>query len=65
MANALKVHLGEEAEETVRFIEMMDRFFDALNVTNYTKCFTKLKYFQTPYRWAKDFRIEVQSTQMY
>lgn len=56
------MHFKEEASETANFIEKMDKFFDLLNVTNYTKCYTKLKYFQTPYRWTKDFRIEVNNS---
>ena len=60
VATALKVFVKDnEADETAKFVEMFDKFFDALNVTNYTKCIVKRKYFQTVYRWAKDFRLEV------
>lgn len=59
VAVGLQVHLKEEAQETAVFVEMFDKFFDLLNVSNYTKCITKRKYFQTPYRWANDFRLKV------
>ena len=54
--------MKDEGDETARFVEMFDKFFDALNVTNYTKCITKRKYFQTAYTWANDFRLEVPNT---
>ena len=53
------MHLKEEAKETIVFVEMFDKFFDMLNVTNYTKCITKRKHFQSPYRSSKDIRLEV------
>ena len=53
------MHLKEEAKKTIVFVEMFDKFFDMLNVTNYTKCITKRKHFQSPYRWSKDIRLEV------
>lgn len=56
---AIKVHLTDEARETAVFVDMFDKFFDLLNVTNYTKCITKRKEFQAPYRQANDFRMEV------
>ena len=59
MATGLGLHLKDEAEETANFVENFDKYFDMLNVTNYTKCVTKRKKFQQPYRWANDFRLEV------
>ena len=53
------MHLKEEAKETIVFVEMFDKFFDMLNVTNYTKCITKRKHFQRPYTLSKDIRLEV------
>ena len=38
VATALRLHIGEEPEETAIFLEMFDKFFDSLNVTNYTTC---------------------------
>ncbi|XP_019862720.1 PREDICTED: uncharacterized protein LOC109591422 [Amphimedon queenslandica] len=37
---------------------MFDKFFDSLNVTNYTTCITKRKYFLTVYRSPNDFRLQ-------
>uniref|UniRef100_A0A1X7VJH2 Uncharacterized protein n=1 Tax=Amphimedon queenslandica TaxID=400682 RepID=A0A1X7VJH2_AMPQE len=56
VATALRTYLKEESEETEKYIEMFDKIFDCLNVTNYT-CYTKRKYFQSPYRWNNDLRI--------
>jgi len=41
---------GEEFEGTAKFCEMMDNFFDALNVTNYSECITSLQLFRRPYK---------------
>lgn len=61
MAKRIRLLFGEPAHETANFIEKMDKFFDALNVRNYTSGIHSLKPFQMPYRWAKDFRIKVAS----
>uniref|UniRef100_A0A1X7TI06 THAP-type domain-containing protein n=1 Tax=Amphimedon queenslandica TaxID=400682 RepID=A0A1X7TI06_AMPQE len=58
VATALRTYLKGESEETAKYIEMFDRIFDSLNVTNYTTCYTKRKYFQSPYRWNNDLRIK-------
>lgn len=50
---------GDEVAETARFCQMMDRFFDSLNVTNYSECYKKLKPFRMPYRSVEDFRFKV------
>ena len=49
VANALERTGGDEVSETVRFIRMMDKFFDCLNVTNFSSG-THKKPFQEPYR---------------
>ena len=59
MANALKLTGGVEVTETVRFVSMMDRFFDCLNINNFTSGKTKRKPFQDPFRSDKDFRLKV------
>jgi len=46
---------GEEFEGTAKFCDMMDKFFDALNVSNYTECITKLKLYRRSYRKKPDF----------
>ena len=45
--------------ETVKFTVMFDRFFDCLNVNNFTTGKHKRKPFQNPYRSPDDFRLKV------
>ena len=33
--------MKDEAEETANFAENFDKYFDLLNVTNYTECYKK------------------------
>ena len=35
MADALRLTGGEEAKETAHFIQLVDKFFDCLNVNNF------------------------------
>ena len=58
VAKALKKVYGEEVRETVKFIEMMDKFFDCLNVTNLVNGRHKHKSFQDPYTSVDDFRLK-------
>ena len=37
---------ADEFSATSKFCLMMDRFFDCLNVTNYSECYQKLKDIQ-------------------
>ena len=50
---------GNEASATARFVNMMDKFFDALNVHNYTEGVYKRKRFKMPYTSSKDMRLKV------
>lgn len=59
VAIGLRTYFKDEAEETANFVQMFDQFFDCLNVTNYTKHYTKRKPFLAPYRWGNDNRITV------
>lgn len=59
MANALEHTKGNEVEETVKFVRMIDKFFDCLNVNSFTQGKHKRKPFQEPYRSKDDFRIKV------
>ena len=43
VSKALQEVRGEEVAETAKFCLMMDRFFDSLNVTNYSEGYEKLK----------------------
>ena len=53
VATAMKLTGGDEVTETVRFIEMFDKFFDCLNVNNFTTSHHKRKVSAT------DFRLKV------
>ena len=59
MSKALELTGGTEVEETVKFTTMFDKFFDALNVSNYTDGVYNRKPFQLPYRTKDDFRLKV------
>ena len=53
ISKALQLTGGDEAVKTARFVNMMDKFFDALNVHNYTH------EFQMPCTTSKDKRVKV------
>ena len=59
VSKALELTGGEEAPETARFVGMVDKFFDALNVHNYTHGVHSRKWFQMPYTSSKDMRLKV------
>ena len=59
LANALEFSGDPEVSETVRFISMVDKFFDCLNVNNFNSGKQKRKPFQGPYRSPQDFRLKV------
>ena len=59
VAKALPIVLGKTATETARFVETFDKFFDALNVSNFTSGIRSRKPFQRPYINSDDERIEV------
>ena len=63
VANGIEHIGGKEVAETVKFVRMMDKFFDCLNVTNYSSGKLKRKPFQDPYRPSvgdkEDFRFKV------
>ena len=51
---------GPEAKETAIFTGIFDRFFDSLNVCNFTDGKHQRKPFKDPYRSGTDFRLKVQ-----
>jgi len=59
VANALEHTGGDKVKETVKFVRMIDKFFDCLNVNSFTHGKRKRKPFQDPYRSKDDFRIKV------
>ena len=55
---------GEEVSATVKFIRMIDKFFDCLNVKNPVTGWHKQKAFQDPYlppdgKWHEDECLKV------
>ncbi len=59
MSKALKMTGGPAAQETANFVEMVDKFFDCLNVNDYNTGRFKRKVFKQPYRSGTDFRLKV------
>ena len=49
-----------EMVETHHFVCIFDKFFDCLNVGNFTDGKHNRKIFQQPYRSSQDFRLKVQ-----
>ena len=50
---------GPEVVGTAKFVDMMDKFFDSMNVTNFEAGRKQRKPFQEPYRSGTDFRLKV------
>ena len=59
VSKALALTRDPEVEETARFVGVFDKFFDCLNVADFTSGMKKRKVFQQPYRSSQDFRLEV------
>lgn len=64
VSKALQLSVGNEACETSKFLAMMNKWFDALNVHNYTHGIRSRKRFQTPYTTSKNMRLKVRSLAM-
>ena len=56
VSSALLYTGNSEVFETAYFIEKVDKFFDCLNVSNFTQGKHSRKPFQEPYRNADDTR---------
>ena len=50
---------GNEAEETAKFIELVDKMFDSMNVSFLSEGKLNRKVFLTPYRKPDEFRLKV------
>ena len=59
VSSALLYTGNSEVFETAYFIEKVDKFFDCLNVRNFTQGKHLRKPFQEPYRSANDARLKV------
>ena len=64
MSKAIELTGGQETSETARFAGMVDKFFDAVNVHNFTHGKHSRKMFQMPYTSGEDMRLKVY-TQVY
>lgn len=63
VSKALLLTGGNEVKETANFVSLFDRFFDCLNVSNFTNGTKNRKPFQHPYRHSDDHRLKVNSQQ--
>ena len=60
VAKALQITGGTEAQETVRFVGMFNKFFDCLNVRSLSEDKLQRCPFKSPYRSGMDFRLKVE-----
>lgn len=60
VGKALQQNGGEEASETAKFILLVDKFFDCLNVKSISESYKHLKLYRKPFRSGDDFRLKVQ-----
>ena len=59
IANALEYYGNSASSETQKFVHLMDKFFDCLNVRNLTEYIKKRKPNLEPYTDASDPRFKV------
>ena len=65
VSNALMLTGGSSVEGTANFVEMMDKWFDCLNVHNFSHGVHARKPFQMPYGNGKDKRLTVRGNKLY
>ena len=61
VSKALKVSGGSEVEETAHFIELVNNYFDCLNVRNLTTGIHQRNKFLDSFR-PNDFRVKVSTS---
>ena len=61
MSKALVLVVGSEAQATAEFVQMFDKFFDILNVSNFTNGTYHHKPFKHLYRSGDDVRLTVKN----
>ena len=59
VSKALELVVGEKAKETVRFVSMMDKFFDCLNSSSLSAGKQSRNPFKSPYRSGTDWKLTV------
>ena len=57
VAKVLGLTVGDEAKEKAKFIEMVDKLFDCMNVSSLSRRKIQQKSFVQPYRNSKDFCV--------
>ena len=65
VSKALTLTGGDAVSETAKFVDMFDKFFDCVNVSNFNSAKLQRKPFKQPYRSAKDFRLKVMFINMH
>lgn len=65
VGKAIKLTGGTDAAETAEFVLMFDKFFDSLNVTNFSNWARSRKPFLCPYQNEKDTRLKVIIVEIY
>ena len=59
VANAFQYFGDPETKETETFVRQFDRFFDCMNVRNYSEGYQKRKEYLKPYTSPDDSRLQV------
>ena len=59
VSKAIETRGKAETEETAKFVDMFNKFFDCLNVSNFTAGIKSRNPFKSPYRKDTDFRLKV------
>ena len=59
VAKGLVISVGPKAQETARFAEMFDKFFDCLNCSSLSAGKRSRNPFKPPYRSATDWKLKV------
>ena len=59
VSKALTLTGGPDVKKTAEFCEMFDKFFDCMNVSNFTDGNFSRKSFKDPYYSGTNFRLKV------
>lgn len=59
VGKAFELAASPGTEKTAEFVQIFDKFFDCLNVSNFVTGWHSRNDFKLPYRSGTDFRIKV------
>ena len=59
VAKALQLTSGPKTGKMIEFVDMFDKLFDCLNVSNFSAAKHSRKAFKAPYHSGDDFRLKV------